>query len=180
MAIEITPAKGKKMPLWVAVSAAIIAVTLLAFLGTYLFFYFSGKKIASNVEEINNSIIPLEEAIKQKENALALHQQRISDFKALLLKHKKVENVFAFLEKNTIPAVWFSDFEMSEEGISLQGKSPSFLTIEQQIGIFSEQEEVKKVNLSDISINEDGQIEFSMEISFSPAIYNYNFYPPPF
>ena len=176
MAIEITPIKERKMPLWITALAAAIAIALLIFLGTYLFFYFSNRKITSKVEEINNSIIPLEEAIKQKENALALYQQRISDFKALLSKHKEMKNVFTFLERNTISTIWFTNFEASGESISLKGKSPGFLTIEQQIGVFSSQEEVEKVTLSGVTITEEGQIEFSMEISFNPAIFNYNFY----
>ena len=193
MAIELTLDKKRKMPFWLIVFAAVIAIAVLGLAGTYAYFYFSGRKMASKIEEINNSIIPLEEAIKQKEAQLILYQQRINDFKALFSKHKKVENVFTFLEKYTIPSIWFSDFSMaqgqsqsrgrgavpeteSQAAISLKGKSPSFLTIEQQVEVFSKQEEVQKVVLSSISISQEGEIEFSLEIIFNPAIFNYNFY----
>jgi len=185
MAIELNPTQKRKMPLWVMAFIVAIAVIFLVFIGTYLYFYFINKKMASNISELDNSIIPLEEAIKQKESQLSEHQQRINDFDILLSKHKEVGNIFIFLERYTIPSIWFNSFEMdqSEEKsigglnvITLKGKSSSFLTIEQQIGVFSKQEEVKKVGLSDISITEGGEIEFSLDIVFEPAIFNYNFY----
>jgi len=185
MAIELTPNRERKMPRWVIISAVIIAIGCLVFIGTYLYFYFINKKMASNINELNDLIIPLEEAIKQKEDQLSAYQQKINDFNILLLKHKKIENVFTFLEKYAIPSIWFNGFEMDqdrEENIEsfdrvvLKGKSLSFLTIEQQINIFSEQEEVKKVTLDDISITEEGEVEFSLSIIFNPIIFNYNFY----
>lgn len=180
MAIEINLNKKRKTPLWITISAVIIGVVILAFVGTYFYFYFVNKKMASKIEEIDNSIIPLGEAIEEKEEMLVLQRQKINDFEVLLSTHKKVENTFKFLEKNTLPVIWFADFKLDQtEGqnsILLEGKSPSFLTVEQQLNIFSIQKEVKKAELNDISITEEGEIKFTIEIVFNPAIFNHNFY----
>jgi len=173
MAIEITPKQELKVPIIQIIFLGICAVLLIAFFASYFYFDRSIKQISQKIQEKNLAAVPLDNAIKEKENELLPAKQKIDDFGKLLSEHKKPLNIFAFLERICLPNVWFSNFNFSfgEGGLTVSGETDSFITLEQQILIFKKEPLVKNVTLSGISIGEEGGADFSFLITFDPQIF---------
>lgn len=161
--------------------AGIIAVFLiLVFLGSYFYFYVTNKKLAQDIQRIKDSSSDLDKTITENEAKLSVFQRSIDDFVSLISSHKNIGQVFDFINKNTIPAVWFNGFvsdDKDSNGFIILGKTSSFFLIEQQISVFKKQGLVVDAKLKEININkEKGAIEYSIAVIFKPEIFVYN--PP--
>lgn len=172
MAIEIAPKIKIKMPLWASVFFGFCVIVVIALLASYLYF---GKDIKEKTQQL--TLTPEEQALKneveEKENRLLSYEDKINEFDRLLSEHKKTENVFALLEKISLPKVWFSSFNfIAKEGkVTVSGKADSFTILGQQILILKTEEFIKNVTLSGISIGEGGGANFSLLLTFNPQIF---------
>ena len=175
MAIEITPQKRKKKSLFTTITGIVAAFLLVAFAGSYLYFYITSRGLVERVGGIKEGSRELDKSIKNKEEELLIFQRRISDISSLISGHKNVGKIFDFINKNTIPAVWFDEFKYDETEIGsflISGELQSFFLIEQQIVVFRSQDLVKDARLEKVSINEEsGLIEFSIRITLKPEAF---------
>lgn len=173
MAIEITPKQKIKVPIWVIIIGVLCVILVLAFLASYFYLYRSIKQMSQEIEEKNLTSFPLEKAIKEKEQKIFPIKQKIDDFNELLSEHKKPLKVFEFLERICLPNVWFSTFDFTfEKGeLTISGETDSFITIEQQILILKQEPLVKNLNLSGLSIGEEGEVSFVLLLVFDPRIF---------
>jgi hypothetical protein len=171
MAIEIIP-KPKKRFSWATILFAICIVLLLGLAGTYYYFYQSSDKISQNIRDRENALIKTssEKALEKK---IILYEAKINTFAKLLSAHKKPLNIFNFLEEVCHPDVWLSDFELSSTKgmVIVSGKAKSFIALGQQLLIFKEVEYLKNVNLSEISIGEEGGVDFTLQLTFEPQVF---------
>jgi len=112
-------------------------------------------------------------AIKKKEEELSPVGKKIDDFGELLQKHKTPLNIFNFLEKICLPTVWFSDFNLTSENgeVTVSGYTDSFVTLEQQILVLKQDLLVKNLNISGVSIGEEGKVNFTFLLTFAPQIF---------
>ncbi|KPJ55211.1 hypothetical protein AMJ47_01735 [Parcubacteria bacterium DG_72] len=175
MAIELTPQKRSKTSLFTTITGIVAAFLILVFVGTYLYFYITNKGLIEKVNKIKEDSKELDKAIKTKEEELLVFQRRINDFSSLILEHKNIGKMFDFINKNTIPTVWFNEFEYDREekgAFLVTGESSSFFLIEQQTIVFRNQELVEDARLAKVSIDEkDGLIEFSIRVVLKPEAF---------
>ena len=173
MAIEITPKQKIKVPIWVIVIGVPCVILVLVFLAGYFYLYRSVGQMSKEIEEKNLTSFPLGKAIKEKEQEIFPIRQKIDDFNELLSGHKKPLKVFEFLERTCLPNVLFSTFDFTfEKGeLSVSGETDSFITIEQQVLILRQEPLVKNLNLSGLSIGEEGGISFTLLFTFDPRIF---------
>lgn len=175
MAIELTPRKKAKTNLFTTITGIIAVFLLLAFAGTYLYFYITNKGILERVDKIKEDAKELDSAIKEKEDEILIFQKRISDFSTLILDHKDVSAMFSFIDENTIPTVWFNSFsyDREEKGLFVvEGRAGSFFLIEQQIVVFRNQDLVEDARLRTVAIDaEEGFIEFSLDVFLGPEAF---------
>jgi len=177
MAIELTPQKRTRAPLLMTIVGITAVFIILAFLGSYIYFYIVNNSIAKKIKELDDSSQELNNTIKSSEDQLLAVQKKINDFSVLIANHKDLKNVFDFIDQKTIPAMWFSDFKFDqskkeeENIIYLEGKTSSFILIEQQLAVFKKESVVKLAELTEVSINKDGEIEFIFKINFLPEIF---------
>jgi len=172
MAIEIAKKSKLKGPLWLYILMIAGIVLALGVAGTYFYFSKVGKDISQQIKEIDQALKKTPEE-KELENTLLSKEKKIEDFQELLSKHKKVLNVFSFFQEKTHPRTWFSEFDFSgkEKTVSLSGTADSFTAIGQQILVFREEELLKNVKLSGLSMGEEGEIEFSLQLTLDPQIF---------
>ena len=108
---------------------------------------------------------------KELENNLLAKEKRINDFKGLLSKHKKVINVFNFLQEKTHPQASFSSFQLDSKGqISLSGSTKSFENLGQQLLALKGESLLDDVTLSEVSMGQEG-ITFSLRLLLNPEIF---------
>lgn len=173
MAIEITSKQKIKIPLLVIITGVFCVVLILVFLAGYFYLYRSVKQMSQEINEKNLITLPLERSIREKEKEISPVKQKIDDFNEILLGHKKPLKVFEFLERICLPNVWFSsfDFTFKEGELTVSGQTDSFITIEQQVLILKQEPLVKNLNLSGLSIGEEGEVNFTLLLTFDSQIF---------
>ena len=77
------------------------------------------------------------------------------------------------MEENTHPEVWFTDFELNPKlpQVKISGLTRNFQTLAQQLYILQEKDSIEEIKLTNITLGEEGETEFSLELSLSPEIF---------
>jgi hypothetical protein len=172
MAIEITPRKEIKAPLWAIIILACALILSIILLGSWVYLKIASKQLD---EELKSCVVSekLEKAINAETAKLNLYKKEINDFEVLIGRHKNTEKVFEFFERTIHPNVWFSDFafDSSQDTVEVSGQAESFVALEHQLNVFKEEEIVKTLNLSDVLIDEKGGVSFSLSFAFGNQIF---------
>jgi len=168
MAIEISPRIKIKVPVWTIVVAAVLLILLISLFVAYFYFAFSLKKMSKELEERNVAVVPLEQGIAEKEEELKPINEKIDDFNGLLAVHKKTLDIFTFLERICLPTVWFSNFDFNSNTgkVDISGQVDNFATLEQQINILRQESALISSNITEILIDEEGNINFTLSLIF--------------
>lgn len=177
MAIEIVSKRKLKVPplmLFLAIACVIIAVVLVS---TYLFFTISLRRMNKEIQDKEQATIILTQTIMEKEAEIIPLRNKISNYGLLINIHKSPFDIFKILENNSLPMVWFSGFEFNaEEGQAfLSGYTDSFETLEQQVSVLKKEPLLTGITLSNVSMAEEGGINFSLQLSFKEEVFNPTF-----
>ncbi len=172
MAIEITPRPKIKASLWAIILWSFCLVLLIVFIASYVYFEKESEKMVEDLK-ITASEKALAQEIEKKSQELLLYQKKINDFGTLVSEHRKTENIFEFLERTTLPNVWFSDFnfDSSKNTVELSGQAESFVALGQQLRVLKKEKFLKNINLSKVSIGKEGEIDFSLHLTFGNQLY---------
>ncbi len=168
MAIEISPRIKIKVPAWTIIVGVVLLILLISLTAVYFYLASSLKKMSKELEERNITVVPLEEAITEKEEELQPINQEIDDFNELLATHKRTLDIFTFLGRICLPTVWFFDFDLNSNTgkVSISGQVDSFVTLEQQINILKQESALISSNITEILIDEEGNINFTLSLIF--------------
>lgn len=168
MAIEISPRIKIKVPIWTIIIGVVLLILLISLTAVYFYLASSLKKMSKELEEKNIAVVPLEEAITEKEEELQPINQEIDDFNKLLAAHKKTLDIFTFLGRTCLPTVWFFDFDLNSNTgkVSIFGKVDNFATLEQQINILKQESALISSNITEILIDKEGIINFTLSLIF--------------
>ena len=79
---------------------------------------------------------------KEQEKTVAGYQKKINDYALLVKDHRITSNALGFLEKNTLPDVWFYQFSMraSENKVDISGEAENMDTLSRQTSVFEKSE----------------------------------------
>lgn len=107
------------------------------------------------------------------EREVLVWREKIEDFGNLLKNHQAALNVFGFLEKATHSQVWFKkmDLDLQKKTLILSGQAASFEVLGQQILIFKKQTSVESLDLSQVSMDKDGAVQFDIQIVLKPQLF---------
>ena len=171
MAIEIIPRPKIKKFSWPVILLTICLILLLGLAGTYYYLYDSSKKLSQEIQEKEKALIETDSERTLKEELLSI-EGKINTFSKLLSRHKKPLNIFNFIEETCHPDVWFSgfNFDSTKAIVIVSGQAKSFVVLGQQLIILKEVENLKDINLSGISIGEEGGVDFTLQLTFEPQI----------
>ncbi len=171
--VGIIPKTIKKTPQWQNLASYFCyALLIVVVLGYAALFYFEGKAVGAlqDLEEKIAQVATKED--RAAESRILAAKKKINDFSKLLQDHKKSSNFFTFLEENTHPKVWLTKVELDPEKAQalVSGKTADFKTLGQQILIFQRQEQIRSVDLTNLSIGKTGEAEFSFYLYLNPQI----------
>jgi len=171
MTIEIIPKQKSKKTYWVLAALIICVVLILGFGATYLYFTIAANKISKNIANLEESIrIKPDEKILQ--DGLIIIEDKINIFGNLLSNHDKTANILAFIEQRCHPGVWITSFSFNEAKmeVKIAGRAQSFVALEQQLTIFKQEKQLKKINLSEVSMSDKGDVSFGFLLTVDPQI----------
>jgi hypothetical protein len=175
MPIQIIPKEAAKLPLWQNILFYLSMAVVLATLLSYGIF----TQLTKNSETILKEKEKLFEANKTPET-LSLEQgilnykNKIDAFAVLLSNHKLSSQFFSFLERITHPRVFYAEMtlDVKNNKVTFLGQTESFRTLGQQMSVLRNEEMVTAAQLSDININKEGRVEFSLVISLNPKVFS--------
>ena len=172
MAIKITPEPKIKTSLWITIFGIFCIILVLALLANYFYLDRLIKQMVQEIQEKEKAMVvtPSEKAL---EDELYLLEGRINNFSELLSEHGKPLNIFNFLESTCLPNVQLSTFNFTSEKneVSVSGQADSFVVLGQQILVLGQEPLLKNLNLSEISMSEEGKVGFAFLLTFDPQIF---------
>lgn len=173
MAIEITQKPKFTIPSWTAIVLAVCLTMIIGLSLSYLYFIQTSGELKKEIEKKDNAIRLITPSQFELEKEVLKKQEKVNNFSRLLETHKKAVNVLTFLEKVAHPKIWFSDFNFnySQNTVTVKGKVPDFNVLGQQMISFKKESVFKSINLNEASLEETGEIKFSIQFAFEPQIF---------
>jgi hypothetical protein len=112
---------------------------------------------------------------KQHEADVMVYQKKIGDFTILLKNHQFVSNVFAFMQAQTMPNIWFSQFNLDEKSASVQlnGEANNLDDFSRQVAVLEKNKYVKSVGAFNASLGEAAREQFNIGLSLDQSIFSY-------
>jgi hypothetical protein len=159
-----------------------LVVGIIIFLGTgavaggmYGYQYF----IQSDIEEKSRQLEAAEEEIDPKLiDELERLDAQFSHARGILAGHETLTPFFGLLERNTVRAVSFKSFQYSKgndaHSVSLEGQADSYMTLALQSDVLNDAEPINGASFSNLTLNDDGNIEFKLTASVNSSLFSYS------
>ncbi len=168
---------SRKSPLnWVSIIAFILFI--LAALASVGAFLYEKKLIADNKTKQNQ----IETEIKAFDPALTAQlstlKTRIDSATDILKRHTALSAFFDLLGKNTVSSIQFKDFAFTGDygkalAIKMKGEAKSFNDVIFQSDTFLANENMKNVIFSGFSLDDAGNVSFSIDAEINPDYVSY-------
>ena len=113
---------------------------------------------------------------KKIEAKVLAYKKKIDDVSQIINNHKISLNIFNFIEKKTLPSVWFFNLSISgqKNNINLGGESDNMTTLSNQIKVLEESKDyVTAISVLNSQITEQGKIKFTLSLALNPKIFSY-------
>lgn len=127
----------------------------------------------TQVEQTDQQIEGLLSEVSQgeQEQLLIFHSQLIN-LENVLSEKAFSQNLFTFLEDNTLPLVYYTELEYlyRDYAVDISGRANSVRTFVQQSYLFDNSSEVQRTIVNSLSI-EGGQVVFSIRLFFLPEFF---------
>jgi hypothetical protein len=161
---------------WVDVIFYFVIALLTATVICYLVFLvkniFQRRDIAS--AEYDLTTVGTADQLAQEQKVI-LYKAKIKDFGNLVQNHEFASNVFYFMQDNTQPRVWFSQFNLDANAnqIQVSGIADDMDMVARQTSTLEKNEYVGKFENLNSTLAQDGRIAFNFSLSMNPKIFSY-------
>lgn len=118
---------------------------------------------------------------KRQEQSVIGYQKKINDFSSLLKSHEFASNVFAFMQTQTLPNIWFKQFNLDAKNNSVQlsGESDNLDAFSRQIAAFEGNKYVKSIGTLSSTLGQSAKVDFNMALGLDQNIFSYIASAPP-
>ena len=115
---------------------------------------------------------------KAHETYVVDYKDKINDFSNLFQAHEFASNVFAFMQAQTLPNVWFSHFDLDEQSDSVQlsGEADSVDALSRQVANFESQDNkqyIKSIGTINSMLGNSARVQFSIDLELNQNIFSY-------
>lgn len=112
---------------------------------------------------------------KEQEKEVLSYQKKFDDFTSIFKSYGFASNVFAFMEKETLPDVWFKRFDLNARSkeVGLSGEADDMSVFSKQLAGFEKNKYVKSVSLLSSNLEESTKVDFTLSLVLDPGIFNY-------
>lgn len=178
MVIQIAPKEKIRISV-LTIIGGVVCFFLAAFLASaYFYFDLNISKMNERINQKQAQLGPIEKTIQEKEQELIPIKEKIDSFEILISQHRTSSDVYGFLERNSLPKVWFSDFEfgLEEKMVIVSGQTDSFITLEQQMSVLKNNQAdfLESLKLRKVEVGEKGVINFEIEFIFKTQLLKPN------
>lgn len=159
---------------------AVIVLLVIILGGVFGILKWYQGKIMADIEKIDKDIASIEKQIKDLESEkkqAEILQKQFKVAEKLLAKHVYWSGVCSFLEKNTIPDVYFKNFIGGSDGqIAMSAVAKSYRAVAEQIVAFSAAEKIEKVSVTGATASvsptgETAEVNFEAKLKLNQEIF---------
>lgn len=140
--------------------------------GGLLFYSQQKNKVLSGVEQQIKDLDSIRES--ETEDAMIKTDEKINLSENIFKNHLYWSQLFSKIEGLTLPQIYFPETKISftdnKVNIVFSGRAASYTALAQQMVSFKEEANTESVDVSGIKLNEEGKIEFYLNIIFSQKI----------
>lgn len=150
-------------------SLVIFLLSLLIYFGLKFGYATYLQKQADNLDSQLNQLSTKVSAQDQQQ-FVGFYSQLVN-LKTVLGTHIFTANVFPFLEKDTLPQVYYTDakFTASNYDLALTGQTASLQVLAEQMAEFEQAKELQSATLLATNFNPSGTVGFSIDLVFKPS-----------
>jgi hypothetical protein len=172
----------KNNSLGMDVACCAVVVLLVASVFCYSIFNFKIYIQNQRIDEINSRIsLYIASEHQLHEGAVLDYKKKVDDFALILSNHKITSNIFSFIEENTLPKVWFSNFSIEESlgELRLSGETESMETLSRQVQVFEKKtDSIKSITVLDSQTGSSGKVSFTLSATLVSDILNDSYMTP--
>ena len=161
---------------WMDVIFYFVVSLLIATLLTYVVFLAKNSFLRSDIKKETAALQTVgTEQQKEYEKNVLNYQKKINDFSGLLKNHEFATNVFAFMQEQTMPSIWFKQFSLDgkSNNVQLTGESDDMDTFSRQVALFEKNKYVKSVATLNSAMGESARIDFNINLVLDQSIFGY-------
>jgi hypothetical protein len=153
----------------------IFTLAILASLGVFGYEWYLKADIRKMGDSLVGARTSLEPEVIEKISSL---DERIVSTKRLLNSHIVLSPLFEFLENSTVRAVRFTSFDYNSiDGrlsLSIKGEARGYSALALQSEILNASPYLKDIVFADLSLNNQGMVNFAFKASVDPSIISFN------
>jgi len=167
---------GTKKLWWVDVLFYFVMSLLVATILCYFIFLFKNSLQRNDIIKENEALLTVgTDQQKGYEESVISYQKKISDFSGLFKNHDFASNVFYFMQKQTMPNIWFKQFSLNKAsgGVQLVGESDDLDAFSRQLAYFERNEHVKSLGSLNSSIGDSARTQFTLSLVLDQSIFTY-------
>lgn len=170
-----TPSGYNHVSPFTIVSVIIFIVSLGVAGGIFLFTTITQNRITTLETQIQQTSESFDQPTIE---LLSTVGEKIELVKGMLRKHNAPTLLFNFLEQVTLPTVSYNDMTYVYDGatnphVTLQGVAESFSSLAAQSDVITAQPNIQYVQFSDFSLDQFGNVTFSLSFYLKPALSLY-------
>jgi len=161
---------------WLDVIFYFVVSLLMATIICYFVFVIKNAIQKQEIEKLETDLLLVgTDEQKEQEAQVILYKKKINDFTKLIENHEFASNVFAFMEENSQPNVWFRQFNLDAKNsqVQLTGETESMDAFSRQTATFEKNEYVKNLGTLNSSATESSKINFNFSLTLKPEIFSY-------
>jgi hypothetical protein len=164
---------------WMDVIFYFVISLLVATVFCYIIFltkdYFLRQNIADEIAKLQTVGT---ETQKQQEADVINYKNKIGNFSDLFKNHTFASNVFAFVQAQTMPNIWFKQFNLDEKNgvVQLSGEANDMDGLSRQVKVLeseSNNKYIKNVGNLSSSLGDSARVEFNINLTLNQNIFNY-------
>jgi hypothetical protein len=171
MAVTIIPKQKFEYPLWTQALFVGSIVFLLAVIGGFFLLAQLQGRAQRELERVQGVLAQGKTSEEMRlEQSVFRYRDKFNDFAELAAARTDARPVFEFLEQYTHSRVVFTtlNFEPKLRTLKLVGATQDFRTLQEQMAIFQNKEELAALTLSNIVLGEKGLVLFQLDMGFQP------------
>ncbi|MDO8474200.1 MAG: hypothetical protein Q7S62_01535 [bacterium] len=171
--VEIIPKQKLEYPVWTqALFFGSMLFLLVAIGGFFLTLQLQGRaqKELERIQGVLAQGKTPEEVLQ--EQSIFRYKDKFNDFASLAAERNDVRPVFEFLEAYTHYRVVFTTINLEPKlrTLKLVGATQDFRTLQEQMAIFQNREELTGLTLSNIVLGEKGQVVFQLGMGLASSL----------
>jgi hypothetical protein len=128
--------------------------------------------LQNQTTSLDGELNQLAKAVSQQDQQQFVNfYSQLVNLKTIFTSHIFSANVFPFLEKNTLPQVYYTDAKFTGSGadLALTGQAASLQVLAEQMAEFESAPELRSATLLSTSFNPGGTVGFSIDLVFQPS-----------